>query len=356
MEPDAEHTSAKVRQQMLQLLTGYWASKTLSVTAELGVADFMALCGPCHAEALASHLGSPTDTVARLLRALQAMGVVEPIKPDEAPVSVASPVPGPRYGLTSLGRLLDSADPSSLNATARVVGDEFFSAWTALSHSIRTGEPAFQVKFGGPLFAHLADGPAERALLFDRAMEEINGPEIAAILSSYRFEHCRHVMDIGGGNGGMLDALLSRHPMLHGTLFDRPQVVAGARDRLARPVSEGRCSLHPGDFFLAVPSGPDMFLLRHILHDWADREAVTILRRVARAMRPGARLLIVEDVMPEAHASPQQALLDLHMLAVAGGQERTIAQYQALLSAGGLCLAATHQTPLGVTLLEAVLG
>jgi hypothetical protein len=234
-------------------------------------------------------------------------------------------------------------------------------------HSVRTGAPAVAHVLGAPIFQHLQADAAE-GRVFNDAMSAMSDAAVPGVLSAYDFGACHKVLcDVGGGHGAMLSAVLNAHPALRGILFDLPHVVADAPLR-ALGVAE-RCLAHGGDFFAAdaMPRGADAFMLKHIVHDWDDDRAAAILGNVAAALRAGGgvpdaakRVLLLEHVLPErgaAEAAPSFThIIDLEMLVVAGGRERTAAEFEALLRRAGLALVRVLPTPTDLCVIEARLA
>ena len=321
----------------LQLATGNWVTQMLHVAAELGVADQLA-AGERSVEELAPAVGADPDSLFRLLRGLAGLGVFSETAPR-------------RFALTPLAELLRSDHPGSQRQFVRMLGGEHYEAWGDLLHSVRTGENAFPHRYGAPVFAWYAQNP-ERGAIFDGAMTDFSRVEIEALLAVYGFEGITHLVDLGGGHGALLHAVLRRHGHLRGTLVDQPAVVASAT---VPPELQGRLSVEGGNFFEAVPSGGDAYLLKHILHDWGDDACLTILRLIREALPPGGRVLILEQVLPPGNDPSPSKLLDLNMLVMTeGGRERTPEEYARLLERAGLRLAAIHPTPSPISVVEAL--
>jgi hypothetical protein len=319
------------------MASGAWVTQMLHVAAELGVADALAQ-GPLESEVLAERCGAEADALTRLLRGLASLGVFEQDREG-------------RFQLTPLAELLRSDHPQSMRQFLRMLGEEHYLAWDGLLESVRSGEPAFRRRYGCSVFDHYQQN-SRRGAIFDGAMTDVSRRETAAVLAACRFDDLRHVVDVGGGHGQLLKALLLHHPQLRGTLFDQPAVLASAE----LPVElEGRLTLVGGDFFEAVPEGADAYLLKHILHDWDDGRCLRILERIAAAMAPGGRVLILEQVIPEGNAPFPGKLLDLNMLVMTeGGRERTVTEYAALLESAGLRLETITPTADAISLVRAV--
>jgi hypothetical protein len=319
------------------MLTGFWVSQALHVAAHLGIADLVK-DGPRSAAELAQATGTHGQSLYRLLRALASVGV---FAEDEAG----------RFGLTPLASCLRTDVPGSQWAAALVNGKELYRAWGDLLYSVQTGHNAFEHLFGKPVFQYLAATP-QAAELFDQMMTSVHGAETAAMLEVYDFTPLGTLVDVGGGNGLTLAGVLAKDPLLHGILFDRPDVVERAREPLKAAGMEHRCLLAGGDFFESVPVGGDAYLLRHILHDWNDAQCLTILGNIRKAMLPRAKLLIVESVIPPGNAPFFGKLLDANMLVITGGMERTAEEYRLLLQKGGFKLARIIPTRMEVSVIE----
>jgi hypothetical protein len=320
------------------MITGYWLTQMIYAAARLGLADRLA-DGPRTAEELAADSEAHPRSLYRLLRALAGVGVFAEGE-------------GGRFSQTPLSDCLRRDAPGSQWAMAVVMGEEHYRAWGDLVGSVRTGETAFDRLYGEPLFEYLAGHP-DKTAVFDAAMTSIHGRETRATLDAYNFAGVGVLADVGGGNGTNLAGILGRHPAMRGILFDRPHVVERAAVSLKRAGLLGRCEVVGGDFFGTIPAGADAYFLRHVLHDWDDERATAILRNVRRAMGPAARLLVVESVVPTGGGSSLAKLIDLNMMAVPGGVERTAPEYRRLFEAAGLRLTRIVPTGAGVDVIEA---
>ncbi|EOD68159.1 methyltransferase [Amycolatopsis vancoresmycina] len=292
-------------------IMGAVLAQAIHAVTELGVVDRLA-SGPATAAELAAELGADVDALTRFLRALAGEGLFT--------------VAAGEYALTPAGELLRSDVPGSLRHLSRLMTGEAYRVWEEASLSLRTGAPAFEPVFGAPLFEWLADRP-QRQAEFDRAQAGLAEVRAQPLLQR-SWDGVGHVVDVGGGNGVLLGLLLAAHPELRGTVFDRPGVVPAA------DVPE-RCRRVEGDFFVAVPEGGDVYLLAQILHDWDDTRAARILRSCRAAMPAHGRLLVLEQVIPEDGGPHPGHLLDLHMLVLLGGRERTEPAWRQVLADGG---------------------
>jgi SAM-dependent methyltransferase len=312
------------RRALGRMIGGFHTTALIGVAARLGLADLLGE-GSRHSEELAPRLGAHAPSLRRLMRALVEIGVL-------------SEAGDGRFSLTPLGRLLREDAPGSLRSVAIVYSESFYHAWGALLHSVQTGETAFEAVLGAPFFDYFARHPDEGEA-FDRTMAGL-GVEIAAqTVSAYDFSRFGRVVDVGGGQGTLIAALLKTNPRVTGVLFDLSAVVAGARSRMEAQGLLDRCELVAGDFFEAVPPGGDAYLLKWIIHDWDDERSTRVLRNCREAMAEQSRLLLIETVLPDRIASePAGAGLDVHMLVLTGGHERTESEYRALLASCGFQL------------------
>lgn len=322
-----------------RLIVGFQVSQGIHVAATLGVADLLA-DGPRTSDELAAVTNTHADSLYRLLRALASVGVFDE---DEAR----------RFTLTPMGTLLRSNVPGSLRGWAMHVGRPYFQeAWSHLEHSIRTGENAFQHVHGTDIWAYRAERPDESAI-FDLAMESLTGAANQALLDAYDFGRFKTVVDVGGGNGALLAALLREYPEMRGVLFDQPHVVANAGAVLERAGVTERCEVVGGSFFDEVPAGGDAYTLKSIIHDHEDEPAVAILRVCGRAMATDATLLLIERIVGPPNEDPRVKFSDLNMLVAPAGRERTLQEWDALLTRAGFRLATATPSSSGLAVIEA---
>jgi hypothetical protein len=325
---------------MLRLIAGFWVARAVAIAAGLGIADLLRE-GPKSSGELAAATATHAPSLYRLLRALASVGVF------------AEEGDG-RFALTPLGATLQSGVPGSLHTFAMLQQDEeHLRAWGDLSYSLRTGAIAFDQCFGLDLWRYRARHP-ESSRLFDQAMAEFTGVVNGPILAGYDFSSLGTVVDVGGGDGALLAALLETHPPMRGVLLDLPHVAAGARRRFEAAGLSGRCEVVAGDFFASLPEGGDAYLLKWIIHDWDDQRAVAILGNCRRAMLGRGRLLLIEAVIPAGNAPAFHKFMDLNMMVMTGGRERTAAEYRALLETAGFRLARIVPTATEMSVIEAV--
>jgi hypothetical protein len=326
--------------ELRRLVNGYQVSQAISVAATLGVADLLA-DGPRPSDELARETGADADSLYRLLRALAAVGV---LREDD----------GRRFALTELGNPLRSDVPGSLAGWAAFVGrPAFWQSWAALLHSVRTGENAFRHVHGADVWSWRAERPDESAA-FDRAMASLTGGSNQALLDAYDFGRFDTIVDVGGGNGALLASLLAAFPTLQGILFDQPHVAASADEVMKAAGVADRCRVVGGSFFDGVPEGGEAYVLKAIVHDWEDTEAVAIMRACRRSVSGDASLLLIERDLGSANEAPAAKLSDLNMLVNPGGRERSVGEYAELLDAAGFRLVGTTPTASGLTVFEAV--
>ena len=320
------------------LLIGYWTSQSVYVAAKLGLADLIHQHGPQTAGELAKATSTHAESLYRLLRALASVGVFREDAEN-------------RFGMTPLAEQLRSDVEGSQRAFAMMVGEEHYASWGELLYSIQTGKTAFEKIYGMPIFDWMADHP-EQAATFDAAMVAVHGRETSAMLDAYDFSSIGTLADVGGGNGSVLRGILARFPKLRGMLCDLPGVVERAKPLIAKAGLQDRLQTVPTNFFESVPAGADAYLMRHIIHDWADRESLVILKNIRRVIRPDGRLLVVEGIVPSGNDPSFTKILDLNMLVIPGGKERTEDEYRKLYEEAGFKLNSITPTKSDVSVIE----
>jgi hypothetical protein len=326
--------------QLIQMVTGNWVSRILYVAAKLELADRIG-GGAKSAAELAPETGTHAPSLHRLMRALAGLGVLT--ERDAG-----------KFALTPLGEALRKDAPGSGWASVLTLGGPlFWRAWEEILYSVQTGRTAFEKVHGMPAFDYLAKHPDE-ASLFSQTMVGIHGPETPAVAAAYDFSRFRTIVDVGGATGNMLAAILSRYPNVRGVLYDLPHVVRDAPELLKSHGVADRVTIEAGSFFDRVPSGGDAYILSHVIHDWSEKQCLDILGHCRRAMGPQARLLIVEMVLPPGDAFHPGKLLDITMLVMPGGEERTPDEYAALLSKAGFRLERVVPTASPVSVVDAV--
>jgi hypothetical protein len=333
--------SALTVEAALTMMSGYYISQALYVIAKLGIADLVRDRARS-VEELAEETGTHPRSLYRVMRALSSVDV---FSEDEPGV----------FGLTESSATLLSGVPWSLRAFCIQHGEEFYRAFGDLLYSVRTGGSAFERIYGMGHFDYLQQLP-ESAELFNDAMAAITETECAATTEVYDFSGAGTIVDVGGGNGRLLMEILSANPGVRAVLFDLPHSLQTAEDRLRGAGLLDRCRLVGGSFFDSVPAGGELYVLKHIIHDWDDERATVILKNVRQAMTPDAKLVLIEHVVVhgnDPYTIPAK-LIDLVMLTVHGGRERTEQEFRELLTGAGLRLAAVAATSAGVSVLEAV--
>jgi hypothetical protein len=325
-----------------QLMDSYLTVQLLYVAAKLGIADALG-DGAKAADVLARDVDAEPSILRRVLRSLAADGVLEESQDG-------------RFSLTALGACLRSNVPSSQRGAIVARGELYYGAAAGLLEAVLRGGVPFKHVHGIGFFESLARSP-ERSAAFQASMEDRSRREAADVLAAYDFSAFDRLIDVGGGHGVLLGAILAAVPRLSGLLFDQQAVIEGARARLASAGLTERCDFVAGDFFATVPSGGDAYVLSRVIHDWDDQMAIAILSNCRRAMADSAKLLLVEVVLPKlAREQPSAIRMDLHMLILLGGRERTAAELDRLLGAAGFRLEAVIPTrsPAGVCVIEAV--
>jgi hypothetical protein len=319
------------------MISAYQLSQAIYVAAVLGVADLL-VDGPVDSSQLAAATGVPEEPLRRLLRQLAEYEIF------------AEPAPK-HFALTPLAALLRNGTPGSLRPFAVMHGQDWiWGPWGRLLDSVRTGRPAFDLVYGMPFFGHLQRDPDARAV-FQAAMQGANAR--ARVAEQYDFAPGACVADIGGGQGGLLADLLRRHTDARGVLFERPAVLAAAREQLGAAGVLDRCEMVAGDFFESVYAGADVYVLSQVLHDWDDQEAIAILANCRNAMSSAGTLLVVERIARG--RAPQRGLLaDLNMMVLLGGRERSQEEYEALLHKAGFRMARVLDMGDGFSVLESV--
>ncbi|TDC92054.1 methyltransferase [Nonomuraea deserti] len=319
-------------QELMRILTGGWVAQATFVAVRLGVVDALAGRRLTPGE-VADEVGAHPEALHRLLRLLEGVGLADA---DDG-----------KYGLTPMGARLRHDD---LGPLAALYGeDSFAAAWNGLEQAVRTGEPAFEHVHGEPIFAHLAADPG-KASVFNAGMAA-GASFFRGVPDAYDFSGPRRVVDLAGGTGALLGTILRSNPEATGVLFDLPEVVAAAPGHLSRMGVLDRCELAAGDLFSCVPDGGDVYLLSRILHDWDDERCAGLLANCAKAMGPGAELLIIERVVGRGSYVP--LAFDLHMMVMTGGRERTEEEYRALLEDADLTPGRLIDLPLGMRMLTA---
>ena len=318
---------------LTQIMLGSMASQALYVAAKLGVADHL-VDGPKRVEELAKATETDAPSLYRVLRALASLGIFTE--------------QGDRvFAMTQTAEPLRSNVPHSLRDVAIFWGEDWhWEVWGKILHSVRTGKSAWAQMHGDDVFEYFERNP-EAGAIFNRAMSSFSGLATNAVVEAYDFTSVETLIDIAGGHGRLLTGVLEAYPSMRGVLFDLPHVLEGA-SRVSR------CEYVSGDFFVSVPSGGDAYIMKHIIHDWDDERALKILRNIRNAMKPNARVLLVEAVIADGNNQDFGKLLDLEMMVSPGGKERTAAEYEELFTRAGLRLTRIVPTKSPYSVIEAV--
>ena len=320
-------------QQIVRLGFGFAVSQALRVIIELGIPDLLAVSEQSVDE-LATATQSDADALYRVMRLLAPEGVFREVLPRH-------------FELTEVGAVLRSDRPGP-GDYVRMINSEAYLAFEQLLHSVRTGKPAFDKVFGSPRFDWLSEHP-EQAALFQRAMVALSLGSNEAVADAYDFTPFARVVDVGGGHGQLLSAILARNPHLSGILFDLPSGVAAAQQGAGGDLP--RTEFVAGNFFESVPGG-DIYVIKKVVHDWNDEHAAVILRNCRKAMQPNGKVLLAETLVPPGDEPDGIKSIDVVMLVVTGGLERTEAQYGSLFGAAGLRLERVIQTRGPISILE----
>lgn len=323
---------------MRRLMTGYSVTIAISAIAELKVADHLA-DGPKTASELARMSGANEGFLRRALRYLASEGVFEER-------------PGDAFALTERSHWLRSDVPGSLRPRAMFTGSAMsWTAWGDFLRCLKTGTSAFQVAFGEDIFDYLRHQP-DAAATFNAFMAGQTAASVDAVLAAYDFAGARELVDVGGGRGALVAGVLRANRAMRGILFDMPEVVATAQPLLDQAGVADRCKPVGGDFFESIPAGADLYVLKFILHDWSDEQCARILRNCRQVIAGGGRLLIVEHVVPEDSGPHVAKFMDINMMVMTSGRERTRREFEQLLSSAGLQLTQVAPTSIGFSVLE----
>ncbi|HEY1242464.1 MAG TPA: methyltransferase, partial [Bryobacteraceae bacterium] len=317
-------------EQLSAIAIGFSICRALQTAAELELPDCLA-SGPLTVEDLAKRTNTHAAGLFRLLRALESVGVFRQVSPSvfaNTPISdlIRKDVPGSQWAF------LRAASP----------GGGLYEAWAGLADSVRTGLPAFGQVNGCGIWEFMRRNP-ERAAIFHQGMQSVQDRTTRAVSAAYDWRRFPVIADIGGGIGGQLLDIISTYPSCRGILFDQPEVIA-------RSIPHDRIERDAGNFFQRVPSGADAYILRSVIHDWADEESVAILKTVRAATKPESRVILIEQMLPETPEFAVSKWLDLAMLVYAGGQERTATEYGKLLEEAGMEVEQIVPTRLGIGL------
>jgi hypothetical protein len=339
--PNDAPPQASAEQLLLQVSTGYIVSSALQVAVRLGVADLLSN-GPLASTELAEATGADEDALYRVLRALASVGVFE---------ETASR----RFALTPAAELLLTGTPGSLRDMALWMCDPFhFCVYAETMHSVWTGEPAVKKTVGMPVFEYFAR-ESELSEVFNDAMTTFSAAVIPAVLKAYDFSGINVLVDVAGGHGQVLTSILREYPRMHGVLFDLEHVIAGAVPRIEAMGMRDRCETAAGDFFQAVPHESDAYLMKHIIHDWDDKQALVILKNIYAALKgkPQGKVILLESVIQSGNQPDLAKFIDIEMLLMPGGRERTAEEFAALFTGAGFKMSRIVATESPVSVIEA---
>jgi SAM-dependent methyltransferase len=323
------------------MISSTWVPQAIYAAAKLGLADALA-DGPRSSDELARAVSAHPSSTYRLLRALVVLGLAVQLEDG-------------RFELTRVGSCLTTDAPDSVRSWALLWGGPMmWEPWGHLADCVRTGEMAPRFLSGASTPFELMEAHPEDAAHFNRSMLELTRGVAALLPAAYDFSRASLVVDVGGGFGALLPPVLHAHPKLRGLVYDLPRCADGARKLSAEEGLDDRCAFEAGDFFASVPAGGDVYLLKSVIHDWDDERSRAILRRCREAMKPGARLLVLEWIVPERVGPGDAGIVgtDLNMLVMVGGQERTESEYRALLASAGLRVTRVIPT-MAMSLIEA---
>jgi len=328
---------------MLRMISGFRVSRAIYVAAKLGIADLLK-DGPKSSEELARLTSTHPPSLYRVMRALASVGI---FAEDEQGC----------FTLTPIGNTLQSKIPGSLRAWAiLVLGEEDYQAWGDLMHTVGTGQAGFDHVFGMGIFQYEAQHP-EHAKIFDEAMANLIGVYNSAVLASYSFSSIEKLVDVGGGDGSLIVAILQTKPKMKGMLFDLPHVAEKAKQRITEAGLSGRCDIVAGNALVSVPSGGDAYILSRVINSFDNERALAVLQNCRRAITEKSKLLLVERVLPDrvehSMAAQGPVMSDLNMMVISGGRERTATEHKALLEAAGFTLTKIIPTPSEVSMIEA---
>jgi len=328
--------------QLIEMARAHWLSRIAYVAAKLDIADHLAQ-GPRTAAELAVVTNTHAPSLYRLMRTLTGLGILAENDRHE-------------FSLTPVGEALKTGAPGAAKATILTMASDWWvSAFQQLLYSVETGKSGFEKYLGMPVFDWLAQNP-EQASLFSETMIGVHGMEPAAVAASYDFARFGTIVDVGGATGHLLTTILQQHAGPRGILYDLPHVVRDAPALIAARGLADRISIGSGSFFDAVPTGGDAYLLSHVIHDWSEDQCMTILGNCRRAMGTGARLLLIEMVLPDDNRFHPGQIIDLMMLVGPGGQERTVAEYRQLFDKAGFRMTNVVATASPASVIEAVIA
>lgn len=338
----AVQDNAQAPQTLMQMLTGFWVSQSICAAAKLGLADQLKH-GPKSVAVLAHALHAHEGNLYRLMRALASIGIFR-----ETDNQV--------FELTPLAELLRSDTPNSMRPIALMLGAENYAAWGQVERAVQFGESPFESAYGMQVYEYFERNP-ESAAIFNQAMTALVTNDNAAILESYDFNQFASIVDVGGGHGMLLSAILKRYGKPSAILFDLPQVAATAAETFKAAGVDARCEVQSGDFFSSVPAGGDAYILSRVLHGFSDEQSTLILKNIQAVISATGKLLVMEFILEPGNdpSTARTKLMDVNMMVFApGGRDRTQDEYAQLLHGAGFRLENVIPTASGIVIMEAV--
>ena len=325
-------------EQLAHMIVGNWITQMIYVAAKLDIAGHLAK-GPRTPADLARATGAHERSLYRLLRALASVGIF------------AEEADG-KFKLTPMAECLRGDVPGSQRAMAIMTGEEHYLTWGRLLEAVNTGQVQFDKLFGEPCFDWLSKHP-EQSKIFDQAMVSAHGREASALVDAYDFSGVKTLTDVGGGNGSLITTVLQAHKSMRGFIYDLPDVAERAKTNLKAAGIADRCQTIGGSFFESIPAGSDTYMMRHIIHDWNDDQCATILRNIHKVLPATGKLLVIESVIEKGNEPSFGKILDLTMLLIPGGMERTREEFTALLGKAGFMITRIVPTAAQVSVIEA---
>jgi hypothetical protein len=326
-------------ERLQRMITGGMISQSIYVVAKLGIPDLLTE-GPRSSEDLAAMTDTHAPSLYRLLRSLASIGLF--IEREDR-----------KFKLGPLGSYLQSKSSGSLRGAAIMFGEKWHrESWTHLMYSIKTGKPAFNSVYGMGVFEYLSKNP-EAGEIFNNAMTDFSS-SLRPLLEAYDFSTFPTLIDVGGGHGSLIELILKVNPDVKGIVYDQPSVIEGTKKHMKNVGLEDRCTCIEGNFFDSVPSGGDAYIMKHIIHDWSDEETITILKNCRQAISQNGKLLLVEAVLPQGNDPHPAKFLDLEMLVMTTGRERTDSEFEDLFKEAGFKLTRIIPTSAAVSIIEGI--
>jgi hypothetical protein len=324
---------------LYRLGTGHIISASINVALRLEIADRL-LAGPASVDDLASATGTHAEALYRVMRLLASVGLFDEQRPRV-------------FALTGDGRDLTKGSGTYRDMGLWITNPLLFRAYAEMMHAVETGDPAIKKVTGKTVFENVAADPA-LAAIFNNAMSSFSASVAPAAMKVYDFSGIRTLVDVAGGHGQVLTTILRAHPAMHGILFELPHVVASAEPVVAASGVGDRCRLAAGDFFTAVPSGGDAYLLKHVIHNWHDEDVVRILTNIRTALgnTPGGRVILLDSVIRPGNEPDYGKLMDVQMLVMPGGRERTAVEFEQLFGQAGFALTRIDATDAALSVIE----